>query len=89
VIRVDVSVEARADIIAIVGFLANFNAAGAYRFIETYEKALADLREFPDLGHELMSDSRTRVLVRGIFSSSTNDTLNRSSFSGSVTVANK
>jgi plasmid stabilization system protein ParE len=63
--QVDVSDEARDDLLAIANYLSDFSIPAANRFIDSFETVLADLRLFARIGSAEGSDENRRVLYRG------------------------
>ena len=63
---VEVSDSAIDDLLAITAYLAEFSERAAYEFIEAYEKALDQIRAFPEIG-QLSNGDTARVLRFGVY----------------------
>lgn len=62
----DISPEAESDVVEIAAFLYDASARSALRFIDRYEKAVRQIREFPSSGQlDRALPLTTRIVVVG------------------------
>lgn len=62
---VDISASASRDLYRIANFVSDLSPTAARRFLDDFNKALLNLREFPHLGHRRGTNPANRTLHVG------------------------